>query len=308
MAENRRRVVVAGESLIDRILRPDGTHDDVPGGGPFTTARALARLGLPVSFVGGLSSDDEGRLLRARLEADRVDLTLAVATDAPTLIARAVIDEAGVASYRFAPPRSAATEVRPSDVPATLPDDTAALHVGTLGLVLEPVGTTVTGLVEAAPGRVLVVADPNVRPSAIDDEVGYRSRLARILERADVVKVSADDLAWLDPGRPAADAARAVLEAGPALVLLTDGSRPVRAVTGHETREVPVPPAPVVDTVGAGDAFGAGFLTAWLRSGRARDALDDLDAVEDAVRFATRVAAWTVGRAGADLPRTEDLA
>ena len=62
----RHRIVVAGESLIDRIVRPDGGVEEVPGGGPFTTARALARLGFPVSFVGGLSTDASGGAVACR--------------------------------------------------------------------------------------------------------------------------------------------------------------------------------------------------------------------------------------------------
>src|SRR6476646_6056018 len=117
MAETRGRIVVGGESLIDRIVRPDGGVEDVVGGGPFTTARALARLGLPVSFVGGLSTDAAGARLRATLVADGVDLSLAVTTDAPTLLAVAELDASGVAAYRFEPAGSAAARLRDTDLP-----------------------------------------------------------------------------------------------------------------------------------------------------------------------------------------------
>jgi fructokinase len=307
MAETRNRIVVAGESLIDRIVRPDGGVEDVVGGGPFTTARALARLGFRVSFVGGLSTDPSGVRLRAALAADGVDLSLTVATDAPTLVAVAALDAGGVATYRFEPAGSAAASLRPADVAGGIPPDTAALHVGTLGLVLEPAAETIAGLVAGAPPDVLVVVDPNIRPAAIDDAAVYRERLARVLSRADLVRASHDDLAWLAPDRSIQETATRIVGAGPSLLLLTDGAGPVRIVTAHGVRAVPVPAVRVVDTVGAGDAFGAGFLGAWLGAGRDRSALRDNDAVETAVRFAIRVASWTVGRAGAALPTRADL-
>jgi fructokinase len=307
MAETGRRVVVAGESLIDRLVRPDGGVEDVVGGGPFTTARALARLGLPVSFVGGLSTDASGARLRAALAADGVDLSLAVTTEAPTLLAIAALDAAGVASYRFEPAGSAAASLRPADLARGLPPDTAVLHVGTLGLVLEPVAEAIAGLVSTALPDVLVVVDPNLRPSAIEDAAVYRERLAKVIGRADVVRASHDDLAWLAPDRSIEDTAMRIVGAGPSLLLLTEGAGPVRIVTGHGVRVVPVPAVRVVDTVGAGDAFGAGFLAAWLGGSRDRGALRDIDAVETAVRFAIRVASWTVGRPGAALPTRADL-
>jgi fructokinase len=307
MAETGRRVVVAGESLIDRLVRPDGGVEDVVGGGPFTTARALARLGLPVSFVGGLSTDASGARLRAALAADGVDLSLAVTTEAPTLLAIAALDAAGVASYRFEPAGSAAASLRPADLARGLPPDTAVLHVGTLGLVLEPVAEVIAGLVSTALPDVLVVVDPNLRPSAIEDAAVYRERLAKVIGRADVVRASHDDLAWLAPDRSIEDTAMRIVGAGPSLLLLTEGAGPVRIVTGHGVRVVPVPAVRVVDTVGAGDAFGAGFLAAWLGGSRDRGALRDIDAVETAVRFAIRVASWTVGRPGAALPTRADL-
>ena len=70
---------------------------------------------------------------------------------------------------------------------------------------------------------------------------------------------------------------------------------------------VDVEAVPVVDTIGAGDAFTAGVVSWWLASGRGRDDLGDRDAVVRAVRAAHAVAAVVVGRRGADPPRRSDL-
>jgi fructokinase len=300
-------IVVAGESLVDLLVRRDGGVSATPGGGPFNVARALGRLGEPVTFLGRLSTDAFGRLLRARLVADGVDLRLAPATDDPTLLAVADIDEDGIATYQFHSVGSAAVGLSSGDIPDGLPTDTTALHVGTLGLVLEPMASTIAGVIATAPPDVLVMADPNCRPAAITDPVGYRNHLASLFSRVDVVKLSTDDLMWLDPDPDAVDAARRVLARGPAVVLVTNGAGPTRIVSRRNVISVAVPAVTVVDTVGAGDSFGAGFLAAWTRAGRGRAELEDLSAVTEATRFAVEVGSRTVGRAGADPPTLAEL-
>jgi fructokinase len=301
-------IVVAGESLIDLILGADGRVEAVPGGGPYNVARTLGRLGQAVAFFGRLSTDRFGSILRAGLAAENVDLGLSPATDDPTLLAVVELDGGGAARYRFYVDGTAAPGLSAVDLPAALPPTTTALHVGTLGLVFEPMAATIESLVAGVGADVLVVADPNCRPTAIVDEAGYRARLGRVLGRVDIVKVSVDDLAWLEPLADPLDAARGLMDRGPTAVLVTDGPRPVRVVTARSVIELPVPAVRVVDTVGAGDAFGAGFLAAWTDAGRRRADLDDDRAIEEAVRFGIEVGAWTVGRAGADPPTMAELA
>ena len=306
-APSARVIVVAGESLIDLLVREDGSVNATPGGGPYNVARALGRLGRPVAFLGRISTDRFGRILRERLVADRVDLTIAPTTDDPTLLAVAELDTGGSAGYRFHTTGTAAVGLGPGDLPAGLPATTSVLHVGTLGLVLEPMAATIEGLIAHAGSDVLVMADPNCRPSAISDEPAYRARLDRVLARVDVVKVSTDDLAWLDPGLDAVGAARALVSAGPPIVLVTDGGRPVRIVTAGAVTAVDVPRVAVVDSVGAGDAFGAGFLAAWTAAGHGRAELLDQAAIKGATLFAVEVGARTAARAGADPPTLAEL-
>ena len=123
-----------------------------------------------------------------------------------------------------------------------------------------------------------------------------------------MVKVSDEDLAWLAPGVPPAEAARALLAQGPALVLLTRGGDGALALTADGEIAVPAPPVDVVDTIGAGDAFSGGWLACWSERGLGRDDLGDRDAVADATGFACRVAAITCSRAGAQPPTREELA
>jgi fructokinase len=300
-------IVVAGEALIDRIESPDGRVVDVPGGGPYNVARTIARLGGRVAFLGRLSNDDQGLLLRSRLVADGVETGLIVPTDDPTTIALARVDRDGVATYAFNLEGTAAAGLVPGDLPGGLPPDTAALHVGTLGLVVEPMATTIETLAASAGPAVLVMLDLNCRPSAIADPAAYRARIDRILARADIVKASVEDLAYLRPGVAPRRAARDLQAMGPMAVLLTDGGRPVRIVSADGFDELPIPPTSVVDTVGAGDAFGGGFLSAWIGAGLRRDDAGQRGSLITATLIAIAVAGLTTTRAGAEPPAAAEV-
>ena len=301
-------IVVAGEALMDLIVLPDGHLTAVPGGGPFNTARTIARLGGEVAFLGRLSNDRFGSTLHEALAADGVDLDLVETTDAPTMLAIAELDVRGAATYRFHTAETAAPGLTAEAVWRALARGPDALHVGTLGLVLEPMASVLAAGVEAALEATLVMFDPNCRPLVIGDRDAYLDRLGRVLHRADVVKVSAEDAAFILPGASLAEAARHLLEAGPSVVLATDGDRAVLGVRRGYAFEVAVPAVPIVDTVGAGDAFGGAFLAHWSERGLGRAGLADAAAVREAVNLAIEVASLTCQRAGADPPRRDEVA
>ena len=294
-------IVVAGEALVDLLVRADGSVRAVPGGGPYNTARALARLGSTVAFAGCISEDSFGRMLRSELARDGVVMDLAVGTDAPTTLAVAEIEADGTAQYEFYLTGTSAAGLLPSHL-ARPPVAMTVLHIGTLGLVMEPIGSTIEQLVRAVDDRILVFADPNCRPAAIADAPAYRDRLDRLMPRVDVLKVSVDDLCWLRPGADPLAAVQTMVGQGPAVALVTDGGAPVRVVTRSTMVELNVPTVTVVDTVGAGDAFGAGFVAAWTAAGHERSDLGDVDGVVAAARYAITVGTVTATRHGADPP------
>jgi fructokinase len=303
-------ILVVGEALVDLTLSADGGLASHLGGGPFNTARALGRLDVPVGFLGRLSNDVFGRRLRAALADDGVDTTRIVDTDDPTTLALAELDEHGHASYRFylqgtSVPGLTAAQAMAAVRTTVEGQPIDALHVGTLALVVEPFATASAALVEAMAGDVLVLVDPNVRPAVIADRASYLTRLDGVLARADVVKVSDDDLAWMRPDDAIEPGARALLALGPRLVLVTMGARGALVVTRDGTESVPAPAAAVVDTIGAGDTFAAGVLAWW--HDHDRPDLGHLDAAVAATRFACAVAGITVQRAGADPPRRAEL-
>jgi fructokinase len=299
-------ITVAGEALIDLIVDQAGHVDPRMGGGPFNVARAVARLGQPATFLGRLSGDRFGQLMRADLDRNGVRVAVAAPSAEPTTLALVDVDPAGVPAYHFYLAGTSAAAIGAAE--AVLPDGATALHVGTLGLVMEPVGTSIEQLAIGAPEGVIVMLDPNCRPGAIDSRPAYLDRLGRILRRADLVKVSTEDLAYLFPGQDAGRAAAGLLGQGPACVLVTDGADPVRAFTAAKEIQADVPAAPVVDTVGAGDSFGGAFLAWWTGNGHGRAGLGDPELVREATQAAIYASVVTCTRRGAEPPWACELA
>ncbi|MGZ4633133.1 MAG: carbohydrate kinase family protein [Actinomycetes bacterium] len=299
-------IVVAGESLVDLIARGDELRA-VPGGGPYNVARTIARLGQPSVYLGSLSTDRFGERLREGLRADGVDDRWAPRTEDPTTLAVAQIGADGAATYGFYVDRTSAADLSQAQALKALEVDPDIVYVGTLGLVLEPAAASYEALVDAAEPRVIVAVDPNCRAGAIHDDAAYRARIDRVLARADLVKVSTDDLDYLTPEDDYLAGAARLLSRGPSVVLLTDGGRDVHVVAEKFHRVVPVPPVEVVDTVGAGDSFLGAVLSCWIAAGHGRDELTDEETVVGAVQFGIAISAVTCGRVGADPPRADEL-
>jgi fructokinase len=301
-------IAVVGEALIDLIVDDGGEVAARPGGGPFNTARTLGRLGAETTFLGRLSGDSFGRMLRGRLAEDGVELGVAMPAEEPSALAVADSCASGAVSYDFYVAGTAAASLEYPMLAAALPDYLTALHVGTLALVMEPIAAAVERLLLTdLPPDTMVMVDPNCRPALITDRDAYLDRFERVLHRADVVKVSVEDLAYLCPDVPVEVAATTLLDDKLALVIVTDGPRPTRAfLLGGEVK-VCVPEVPVVDTIGAGDAFGGAFLAWWSAAGLGRDDLWSADHVVKALRAADWVAALTCTRAGAEPPSRAEV-
>ncbi len=301
-------IVVGGEALVD-LVEDRGLLRPVPGGGPFNTAIALGRLGVPVAFLGTLSHDDYGSLLARLLIDDGVDMSLVRWSDAPTPLAVVHRQADGGNTYTFYLTGTSFTDLPVEAVPA-LPECIRAIHVGTLGLAVDPPAAAYEGLLEREVGRRTIVLDPNVRPAVFGDQASYRIRFERLAGLANVVKLSDDDASWIYPGLEPADVLERVLALGPRLVAITMGTGGAIAASAEGSACVPAVPVTVADTVGAGDSFGAALLAALLE----RDALE-LDATRplddsllaEAVAYAVNAAAITCTRTGAVPPARAEL-
>jgi fructokinase len=306
-------VLVLGEALVDLIVTADEAVPHI-GGGPLNTARALTRLGVPTAFVGGVSTDVFGRRITAAMVADGVRIDTVVKTEAPTTMALVELNSAGAASYRFyfegTSVAACTTERATSAVDGLLAtglDDVCAVHVGTLGLVIEPAATASEAIVDRfAASPALVMIDPNIRQVVLGDiRDSYLARLNRMLPKADLVKVSDEDLAWIEPGVDLVVAAQDLVTKGSGAVLITRGGDGITIVCAEGVVDVPTPKVDVVDTVGAGDTFAAGVLSWWIDNDQ--PSMQNLSNLVLATERGAAAAAVVVARAGANPPTRAEL-
>lgn len=304
-------ILCCGEALIDMLpcetAAGEAAFAPYPGGAVFNTARALGRLGAETGFLCGLSSDLFGLHLLAALRESRVATELCPISDRPTTLAFVTLQD-GQARYAFYDENTALRALSQAELP-DIPAQVTTLFLGGISLVGEPCGSTFEALCASAGDRV-VMLDPNIRPGFLRDIPAYRARLARMMARADIVKLSDEDLRWLSPDLPEAEAVAALLGLGPALVLITRGAKGATAWTARGLRSMPARAVAVVDTVGAGDTFNAGILASFAAAGVLdRAALRVLDAqqIDAALALATRAAAITASRAGANPPWMHEM-
>lgn len=295
-------VACLGEALIDLIEDAHGRFSALPGGSPMNVAIACRRLGVPTAFLSRLSRDAMGQRLRRHLEAAEVDLRWAETGEEPTSLALVSLDR-GQASYAFYRQGTADVTFDPRPRPR-LPGTVGTGSFGSLALLASPSGEAVADVVGGHP-QVRWLLDPNLRPGLTGDLTRLRTRLLGWAGLAQVVKASAEDLAVL--GVEEADAVSAWLARGPVAVIVTDGAAGARLHRAERpTVSVPGAPVELVDTVAAGDTFSAALLTGWLDVPDLA-ALDD-DGWRSLLRRATKAAAITCSRAGADPPTAEELA
>lgn len=306
-------LAVIGEALID-LVDPgdDGPSAAHPGGSPFNVAVGLARLGQPVAFVGRLSRDPFGTVLRNHAARSGVDLTHSVDDARPSTIALVELED-GVAQYQFSVDGTVDFQWTSAELDR-LPSSARLVHYGSLTSWLPPGDLVLAQKIAAlrAAGEVIVSYDPNVRPQLQPDAATARSQVERAVSTAHLVKVSAEDLLWLYGAESAESVARRWLTAGPRLVVVTDGGNGAAAfVDDLAPVRRPVYRAPVVDTVGAGDAFTSGLLDALARRDITAppllDELRDPDRLAAVVDEASLVAALACTRAGADPPRQAEV-
>lgn len=299
------RALVIGEALIDIAERASSTVRDVRktehvGGSPLNVAVGLGRLDRDVDFLTHIGDDERGRRIVEYVEASGVRLVPGSITAARTPTASARIDEFGSATYTFD------IEWQLTGTPEVSPPLIA--HTGSIAGFMDPGCLATAALLDAYRLAATITFDPNVRPALITDREQAIGRIDRLVEKADVVKASDEDLRWIDPSRSPEDIATAWLAVGPSIVAVTMGEQGAFATCAAGTVRVAARKVEVVDTVGAGDSFMAGLIDAlWSlnllgANRRAELARIGLDALDGVLHEAARASALTVSRAGADLP------
>lgn len=306
-------IVVCGEALMD-VFDAGATAGGVRldarvGGSPYNVALGLARLGQPVAFCGAVSKGFLGERLMRSLADEGIGTGCVQRADAPTSLCVVGLDAQGVPAYDFYGERGADRRLDAS-VLERVPDSARAFHFGSYAMVVEPVGGTQRALVEREHRRALIAYDPNVRLTVEPALERWRGALAWMLPRTHLLKVSAEDLGLLFPGRAPQELAAAWLSQGPRLVVITRGSEGSMAFSAAASARAAPRRVEVIDSVGAGDTFQAALLTWLAEQGRLSiDGITALDApaLDELLGFASHAAAITCSRRGADLPLRHEL-
>jgi fructokinase len=294
------RALVIGEALIDIVEREGHVLGEHVGGSPLNVAVGLGRLDRGVDFLTHIADDERGRRIVDYVQASGVELVRGSISAARTPTAAASIDENGAATYTFD------IDWQLSGTPEVAPPLVA--HTGSIAGFLDPGCLATAALLDAYRLAATITFDPNVRPALISDREQAIGRIDRLLEKADVVKASDEDLQWIDPTRTPEQIATAWQALGPSIVAVTMGGQGAFAICAAGTVHVEARQVEVIDTVGAGDSFMTGLIDAlWslnLLGGdrRADLARIDVGTLDGVLRAATLASAVTVARAGADLP------
>jgi len=303
------RLVVFGDALIDLPTTGNLEFRGFVSGSSLIVATAAQRLGLPTALATRLGGDFFAEAILRYLRGNGLDLSLLEQGPEPTTLAF-VLNQGGRTRYAFRNEGAADTRYAPpSDL--RLPQGVQALHFGSIALLFEPAASSILGVVRAHRDACLVHFDPNVRPTLIPDRARYLEQFAAWLALAHWVKLSREDLEFLQPQRDEAEAAREWLGRGPRAVVVTDGAAGARLYRpGREVLWVRAPEVEVVDTIGAGDTFSGATLVALLERGLSSPSA--LETAEDEVLlevlgFAARAAALNCTRAVCNPPTRAEL-
>lgn len=264
------QVATAGEALIDLIAGPDGRFEPCLGGAVYNLTRALARQGVETLYLNPLSRDRFGRQLAAALAQDGVHLANPMPVQQVTSLAVVNVDANGHPDYAFYRQGVADRAITATLLTqaCTQAESLSLVCTGALALAPEDADTYLPWLAAQRQAGRTVVMDANLRPSVMPNLAQYRHHVLTALQYADVIKASDEDLVHLDlPGANSQAQAQHLLQHSRANVLaLTLGAKGAALLTrnGQVFQARELASLVVVDTVGAGDCFLAGLVTAML--------------------------------------------
>lgn len=293
-------VLVVGEALIDIVQRSDGSMIEHAGGSAANVAVALARLGRPVQLLTAYADDERGAVLARHLNQSAVGIAGDPHSLERTATATAALAADGGASYAFD------IEWRLNALPDVSP---VAVHACSIGAVLEPGSEDVRRLLEKLRPNATVSYDVNIRPEVTGLGPDVLRAVEDVAALADLIKASDEDLHRLYPDSTVEQAVDGLLGLGPSAMVLTRGAHGSTWYSAGGRVDVPAVEVPVVDTIGAGDTFGAAVLDALMDLHALGGRLTGLerDEIEFVLRHAASAAAITVSRPGADPPYRHEL-
>jgi len=309
-------VVAIGELLIDFTCKSvDGegypTMEAHPGGAPANFLAALTKFGCKTAFLGKVGTDAFGKMLTGTLERCGIDTRGLIADDDVfTTIAFVTLDESGDREFSFSRKPGADTCIRFEELDLSLIDEAKVFHFGTLSLTDEPARSATYQAVDYARGKgKLITYDPNLRKPLWKDLEEAKRQMLWGLGKADVVKISDEEVEFLF-GLGVEEGAKHILETyGCQLVFVTCGKDGCFFKNARAAGMVPsLQGIKVVDTTGAGDIFGGSAVYQLLQTGKAPAELEEGE-LQQVVRFACTSAGLSTTKAGgiSSVPKIDEI-
>ena len=307
-------IICCGESLIDMISVANAGNESLyaglTGGAIFNTSIALGRLDVPVGLISGVSTDLFGEKIKKDLTESNVNIKLLIRNEKPTTLAFVDVKN-GQANYTFYDENSAGNSIHYSDFP-NIPKIANTLCFGGISLCTEPAASAYEKLfIQEIKNKVLFL-DPNIRSTFISDEISYRKRLNKMISSSDILKVSDEDLGWIvTSGSSINEKIEKLHNLGAKLIIVTKGAEGVAAyVKNKKVINLPAQKVNVIDTVGAGDTFNAGFLAKLSKLKLlSKSNIKNLSSkqISMALEYGIKAASITVSRKGANPPLLSEI-
>ena len=306
-------VVALGELIIDFTPagKSENGHDLFecnPGGAPANVLACLAKLGKKTGFIGKVGDDEFGRFLQQVLIDKGISTKgLVLSKEESTTLAFVHLQSDGERSFSFYRNPGADTMLRAEEIKETM-FDTQIFHFGSLSLTKEPArSATLAALQYAKKKKSLISYDPNLRPHLWPNLDEARTQILSVIDQADIVKVSGEELKFLTDSEDIKDGSeRLYQEYGLRMLLVTLGKDGCYYRLGDFCGQVPGFKVNTIDTTGAGDAFLGGIL---FQIFQRENKIEHWTAEEIAmsVEFANAIGALVTTRKGA-IPAMPNLA
>lgn len=301
-------ILCAGEVLYDFISTSAGAglagstlFEKRPGGSPFNITVGIARLGMPVSFLVKIGTDEFGKALNGLILAEKVDPRFIVrGSGMNTTLAMAALDKSGKPEFHFYRDNAAEISLTEDELPHISPSEICLYQFGSISLADEPASTTYLKVFsDMKEAGVITSFDPNIRPLYVDDKPHYKELVLSLLPKVDILKLSDDDLSWLSGKETIEEGLASLPLNASGIVVVTEGASGARALFNGNSIHVGGFSVTVAETTGCGDSFMAGFIFNLLTHTEGDLSRLNHNMLKECLRFANACAAIVATRFGA---------
>lgn len=303
-------ILVIGDAFVDlsthisRMPPPGGSVwgtaiQMCAGGASANVSVNLSKLGIPSTFLGCLGEDFYGEYLYESFNSANVDTSIILKKDAYTGAVFVAVDETGERTFFPCALKAAHAQLSVDDIKKINFSSFDALFTCGVSLAEQPsCDAIIYALTLAKKIGIPTFYDPNLRLEGDMFTEEYKSAQWRAIEQSNVVLIGDDECKILCDVMDIGEGAKYILRKGPEIVIVKRGSQGATAFDKHRKNSSKGISVEVIDTTGAGDAFDAGFIAAYIRG---------LD-IDDALIYGNVVAGLKVARQGTrNIPSHEEV-